>query len=129
MPYKTFVIHNMRAVGMHHWGNYKLIVGGLYSLQWEPECEYDLGNAMALYRNGVKRAYLIRKDAAIMSHIWSKDLPVNHVMLCIPQTEAHCVCHDLGPQHECSVKFRCNVDNISRAKQLLDAYKCNYSLT
>ena len=55
MPYKTFVIHNMRAVGMHHWGNYKLIVGGLYSLQWEPECVYDLGNAMAIYRNGVKR--------------------------------------------------------------------------
>ena len=47
MP-KHIVVHDMRAVGMHHYGSTKLIVGGRYTTKWEPDCLYDLGNAMAI---------------------------------------------------------------------------------
>ena len=51
MPYKTIIISDMRAVGMHHWGDNELFVGAKYTVQWEPECPFDPGNAMAIYNH------------------------------------------------------------------------------
>ena len=97
MPYKTVRISDMRAVGMHHWGDYKLVVGAQYTVQWEPECPHDPGNAMAIYdQRKVKRAYITRRDASILSHIWVKDIIINDLMLCIPETNAHLSITNLG---------------------------------
>jgi hypothetical protein len=118
----------MRAVGMHHWGPPKLIVDGPYILSWEPECPYDPGNAMAIYDSKKKkRAYITRNDALILSTIWSKGLAVNDLMTCRPISSAHCVCYDLGPQHECIVGFRCKKEDLNSVRHILDAYMCQYN--
>ena len=129
MPYQTVILKEMRAVGMHHWGPPILLVNEPYTLKWEPECPHDPGNAMAIYDpDHIKKAYITRTDAKILSHIWSKDLVINHMMICIPYTKAHCVCYDLGPQHECDIKFRVNVSDIERVKHFLTLYQCEFEI-
>ena len=75
-----------------------------------------------------RKAYITRVDAAILSQLWVKDIAVNDVMACKPETGAHCVVHDLGPQHECSITFRCKPGNLSRLKSFLDIQKCKYTV-
>ena len=55
-------------------------------------------------------------------------MAVGDNMACIPETDAHCVKHELGPQHECLIKFRCPLDKIDIVMKCLDLYKCDYSL-
>ena len=129
MPYKTVSIYNMRAVGMHHWGDPRLLVGGAYTLEWEPDCPYDPGNAMAIYDwDKTKRAYLTRQDAAIVSRLWVREFAIAEMMACIPHTEAHCVLFDLGPQHECEVRFRVKDEKLSELKRILDIHQCAYNV-
>ena len=113
---------------MHHWGYWKLYVGALYMLEWEPECIHDPGNAIAVYRYQKKKAYITRKDSEILSLIWYKDYIINNVMTCILKTDAHCVEQKLGPQHECAVKFRCQVKDADKVAHILNTFRCNYSV-
>jgi hypothetical protein len=107
MSQHVIVIHNMRAVGMHHHGPRPLFVGGRYCLRWEPDCVYDLGNAMAvLDHKGKVRAYLTRQDAAIVSMLCQADC-VQWRMYCKPMVNAHVVQQNFGPQQESKIQLKC----------------------
>jgi hypothetical protein len=127
MERKLFKIYNMRAVGMHHWGPKHLVVNDFYTLHWEPDCPYDIANAMAIHdSHGEKRAYITRADARILSLIWVQGLNVAELMTLLPVTEAHVECHDLGPQHECTVAFKALGKDIARAQRILETHRCTF---
>ena len=112
-------LENMRAVGMHHWGPPALDIESMYSLTWEPECRQDPGNAVAIYDcDHIKRAYLTRDDAKIVSTIISKGYPRSCFVALKPVSEAHCVSQHLGPQHECDIWFKTDCYVFSLAKYL-----------
>ena len=57
MSSKHIIVNHLRAVGMHHHGPKELTVNGKYTLEWEPHCIHDLGNAMAVKDlHGITRA-------------------------------------------------------------------------
>ena len=109
----TFMVKNMRAVGMHHHGPSALSLNTNYRLSWEPDCPEDLGNAMAVRdcRSNI-RAYLTRKDAAVISDLCFAGVVVGKMIvrtIVIP----HCVEQKLGPQQECSVRFNVKTTNAA----------------
>ena len=121
-------IKAMRAVGMHHWGRTTLDVGCPYTLKWEPLCEYDPGNAVAIYDSyDIKRAYITREDAKVLSKIFSKNIAIHDMMALKPVTYAHCVCQELGPQHECTVIFHTNLSKRTMSAYL-EANNCTFRL-
>lgn len=129
MEKKIVKIFNMRAVGMHHWGPPSLTIGDCYSLQWEPDCVYDIPNAMAIYDNtNIKRAYIARDDARILSRIWSQGMNMGALMGCKPLTNLHVVLHSLGPQHECTIAFKAMGRDIMRVETLLKAANVQYEM-
>jgi len=108
----TFLVKNMRAVGMHHHGPAQLIVNANYCLRWEPECLQDLGNAIALYDcKGKTRAYLTRKDAAVISDLFFAGI-VCGTMVGKTCVLAHCVEQKLGPQQECTLQFKVAMKDV-----------------
>ena len=100
-----FEVKNMRAVGMHHHGPTSLFIGGLYFLLWEPENPEDFGNATAIHdKQGKCRAYLTRKDAAIISTLFYGN-SIEGVVKCMPIVSPHVEKQKLGPQQECVLTF------------------------
>ncbi len=130
MSTKQVIVQGVRAVGMHHHGASSLVVNGLYTLRYEPDCLYDLGNAIAVHdHHGIKRAYLARDDAYFISSLFYADLPVGKVLM-KPKTDAHVVQQHLGPQHECDFKFTManNNVNINFVEQILNEANITYSI-
>ena len=122
----TYTIHNMRAVGMHHHGPRELLLHGRYHLQWEPDNPKDLGNAVAIHDwSNQRRAYLTRDDAKVMSYLLYGKCAAGRVE-CVPQTEAHVVSYDLGPQHECTVKFSAEPKEHGFICVVLSKGKCKF---
>ena len=129
MSEKQITVDNVRAVGMHHHGPKELIVGGRYWLTWEPDCLFDLGNAMAVRdHHGFIRAYLTRTDAYAISSLYYADV-VQGRCLCKPVTEAHVMSQQLGPQHECRLKFKTLDIHIPFIAHVLTQANITYSLT
>ena len=102
-----FIVHDMRAVGMHHHGPKELVVGAMYRLKWEPDNVTDIGNAMAvLDMEGQTRAYLTREDAKTVSTLVYSGAIEHDIIQCIPVNTSHVVTQKLGPQHECNLMLR-----------------------
>ena len=122
----TFVVKNMRAVGMHHHGPPQLTLNANYRLVWEPECIHDLGNAIAICNSRARvQAYLTRKDAAVISDLFFADI-LEGTMLAKTSVEPHCVEQKLGPQQECSVKFKVLNKNSSFVELLFNKHSFTY---
>jgi len=122
-----FEVSNLRAVGMHHHGPLSLVVGKLYSLVWEPYNPQDLGNAMAVTDEmGLTRAYLTRSDAKVVSTLCYGDA-VDGNISCLPVTETHVELHNLGPQHECIIKFKAKNGEEEFVKEILQINNCVFN--
>ena len=122
------VIENMRAVGMHHHGGTTLTINGRYSCIWEPECVYDLGNAMAVKdHRRIVRAYLARSDAYVVSSLCYANI-IHGVILCRPTNDPHVVLQQLGPQIECRLKFKTKSKDLPLVKEFLDNANFVYTI-
>ena len=122
------VVRNVRAVGMHHHGPRSLTVNGRYSLQWDPDCIHDLGNAVAVVdRKGITRAYLARDDAHVIASLFCANVIAGRVV-CKPTTEAHVVTQQRGPQHECDFTFKTDTDHVPFIDTVLNNGNINYTL-
>lgn len=56
------VIHNLLAVGMHHWGPKEFVVGAGYYLKHEEDNSFER-NAKAIFDGPNQTAYIKRHDA------------------------------------------------------------------
>lgn len=122
-----FIVHDMRAVGMHHHGPKELVVGGMYNLKWEPDNVTDIGNAMAvLDMKGHTRAYLAREDAKIVSTLVYSRAIKHDMIQCIPVNTSHVVTQKLGPQHECNLMFRASSGETDFVAAILTNGHCTF---
>ena len=128
MSSKHIIVNHLRAVGMHHHGSKELTVNGKYTLEWEPHCIHDLGNAMAVKdHHGITRAYLARPDAYVISSLCYGDV-VQGTIFCKPVTESHVEYQHLGPQHECRLKFKTLSSQLPFISYVLEGASINYSI-
>lgn len=94
------IIHNLWAVGMHHWGPRELMVGAGYNLQEDLENSFD-PNAVAIFDGPNKKAYLKRESAEIVKFLFN--LRLTNQWLLKPK-EVPIVCsRRTGPQQRCSI--------------------------
>ena len=76
-------------------------------------------NAIVIKEKGVQRAYLKIAHAKVVSNIFRAIIPRSAVYLRAKMT-AKVVCHDLGPQHDCSLGFFCNESDILKLQEIID---------
>jgi hypothetical protein len=117
---------------MHHHARYhgpaELIVGGRYTLIWEPDCIYDLGNAMTIVDHRFRiRGYLTRKDALPVSTLSRAECPIQNIT-CKPLVQAHVVEHHLGPQQECNVQMSIKSKDLAFVKHILASENCSFTV-
>ena len=107
---KRVAVKSVRAVGMHHHSEHKALVcrplsGSIYHCQWEPDNPKDIGNAVVILDDkNIRRAYLTRADAAIISKLFCAGI-VNSKMFCYTSVKPHVQVYDVGPQQECTLTF------------------------
>ena len=122
----TYLVHDMRAVGMHHHAPPELILHGKYQLKWEPSNPQDLGNAIEITdAQGMRRAYLTRRDAHTISMLFYGN-SVYGTITCIPSSVAYVVQQKLGPQHDCTLHFSIDDSEHDYVAFILRRDNCNF---
>ena len=124
-------IHDVVAVGMHHWGQRNLPVNGVFRLQAEfnnvADCNAVSINADDKPYTCSRKAYLSRESAKVMQPIIiSYGHKVKSLKLEV-NTPATIVYYRKGPQHYCTVKIVCQKEYINNIVTMIDGYKFEVS--
>ena len=94
------IIHNLWAVGMHHWGPRELAVGAGYDLIEDALNPFDK-NAIAVLDGPNKKAYLKRDCAVIVKFLFG--LKITQKWLLKPKESPVNLNRRVGPQQRCSI--------------------------
>lgn len=120
------VIHNLWAVGMHHWGPKELVVGAGYRLKHEEDNAFDK-NATAIFDGPNRKAYLQRHDAKIVSSVFNI-IPGSNWLL-KPKDIPVVLSQRVGPQQKFSIGCRVVDDSVlQQAVKLLSSLHVSYEI-
>ena len=121
---KKVAVIGVHVVGMHHWGGRELRVGEIYFARNEPLNPKDK-NAVAVYSDTeciIKRGYLCREDALIISKLFEENLICDNCFL-KPKGVAEKFKKHRGPLQRCNVGFFSAEENINRIGEILHKYE------
>lgn len=115
---KYFVIPNVWAVGMHHWGEKELEVGEGFIPFRETENQKD-PNAIAIYKKDKKKGYLKRDNAFVLTKIMK--LNISNVWRIKPKEVPVTRDRRIGPQQLCNIG--CRIDDNTDIQPAMDILK------
>ena len=111
------VIHNIWAVGMHHWGARELEVGSGYVLELDKHNPKDK-NAVQIMEGKVRRrAYVKRENATVISALLCMKLADKWLLK--PKEPAIVRSHRTGPEQRCNVGCKISTSQIEKATTFL----------
>ena len=118
---KKVAVIGVHVVGMHHWGGRELRLAK-YIL---PETSLEILNAVAVYEDTeciIKRPYLCREDALIVSKFFDENLLCG---ICFLETKRGCRKIQETPWslQRCNVGFFSAEENIIRIREILHRYE------
>lgn len=97
------VIHNLLAVGMHHWGLKEFVMGAGYYLKHEEDNSFER-NATAIFHGPKQKAYIKRHDAQTVSSVFKVISSSNWLLK--PKEILVVLGLRIGPQQRCSIGCR-----------------------
>lgn len=120
------VIHNLLAVGMHHWGPKEFVVGAGYYLKHEEDNSFER-NATAIFDGPKQKAYIKRHDAQTVSSVFKVISSSNWLLK--PKEILVVLGLRIGPQQRCSIGCRAGEDSVfQQAVKLLNSLNVAYEI-